>query len=168
MEWLKTLPHLMKFCACHSPPGKVTKPKFRPACHGHGGVSIWSKPYSMCTKLETSTIFFKLYFIFQVVKYCIWEETSIFSPVWWLKLKDSFLPCGASALFQRVEMEIFSATDYRPPAGHSSTLKVPRNLHRHGLLSLYNPLIYISTPHGATSHAITCHITNQVRFGRCH
>jgi hypothetical protein len=40
------LPHLMKFYACHGPPGKVTKPKFRQACHGHGGVSIWSKPYS--------------------------------------------------------------------------------------------------------------------------
>jgi hypothetical protein len=46
MEWLKTLPHLMKFCACHGPPGKVTKPKFHQACHGHRGVSIWSKPYS--------------------------------------------------------------------------------------------------------------------------
>jgi len=44
MEWLKTLPHLMNFCACHGPPGKVMKPKFRQACHGHGGVSIDRNP----------------------------------------------------------------------------------------------------------------------------
>ena len=47
------LPHLMKFCACHGPPGKVTKPKFRRACHGHGEVSIWSKPYSIIHGLHS-------------------------------------------------------------------------------------------------------------------
>jgi len=32
--------HLVNFCPCHSPSGKVTKPKLSQACHGHGGVDL--------------------------------------------------------------------------------------------------------------------------------
>ena len=51
MVWLKKLSHLTNFCPCHGPPGKVMKPKFRQACHGHWGCRFDWNPTVVLTKV---------------------------------------------------------------------------------------------------------------------